>query len=252
MKGLRSLGNCWRSYGDLRMAHLRNDGAFAQGRPLRKPKRCHIHHRLFQVGRKGPRDVGRVGRGPKPRCSLTETVPIWGRGGTPGCVGVCVGSPRGVSGHRGATRRSRGGHTGGDPGPGPPRRLRGAGRPHRAWVRSGAGREAAAPLCPAHTAPPRLTPTLTPTHTPAHTPIAQPAGSRQHGRAGGGAARCRRLRAARVRGEWGGPPPAPAPNPDLSPPRYGPRRLREDEVSVCGDTRVLPCRCHAVCVCVGG
>uniref|UniRef100_U3I7D4 Ena/VASP-like protein n=2 Tax=Anas platyrhynchos TaxID=8839 RepID=U3I7D4_ANAPP len=179
------------------MAHLRNDGAFAQGRPLRKPKRCHIHHRLFQVGRKGPRDVGRVGRGPKPRCSLTETVPIWGRGGTPGCVGVCVGSPRGVSGHRGATRRSRGGHTGGDPGPGPPRRLRGAGRPHRAWVRSGAGREAAAPLCPAHTAPPRLTPTLTPTHTPAHTPIAQPAGSRQHGRAGGGAARCRRLRAAR-------------------------------------------------------
>lgn len=155
---------------------------------------------------------GGSGGDPNPGVPLQKPFPF-GDGGHPGvCRGVHGITP-GCVGPLGATRR----------------RLRGAGRPHRAWVRSGAGREAAAPLCPAHTPPPALTPTLTPahthphTHTPAHTHAAQPAGSRQHGRAGGGAARCRRLRAARVRGEWGGPPsPSPKPGPLPAPLRPPP------------------------------
>lgn len=135
------------------MAHLRNDGSFAQGRSLRKPKRCHIHHRLFQVGRKGQRDAGRVGRGPEPRCSLTETVPIWGRG-----------APRGVSGcpwdHPGVCRA-----TGGDK----KEAARGGAAPPRVGAeRSGAGGGGAALSCP-HAPPRTHTHTHTRSHPPTHT-----------------------------------------------------------------------------------
>lgn len=117
------------------------------------------------------------------------------------------------------------------------RRQRGAGRggaarPRRAWERSGAGGSGgggAALSCP---------------HTHTDTDTAQPSGSRQHGRAGGGAARRRAARLAprgpalplgrrRCRSPPVPPPPPPGPGPAPAPAAAAPRR--EDEVSAGGD-----------------